>query len=619
MIKFWLQFRPIDVKLNHQPLSRWLTSLLALLLMLTSTASEATLNATLDRDSAYVGDIITLTIESDSRQSDQQPDLTPLEKNFELLGSNTSRQVSIYNGQRSDKFLWQVQLQARHTGQIRIPPIHVGKQQTQALQLIVKEAPEQTEAQPEQHVFIEVETSSSKQIYVQQQIPYRVRLYYDERLQDGELNAPAPENAVLEQLGEEKRYSSIRNGRQYSVIERNYVISAEKSGSLSIPPASFRGHITIPQPQRQPTRAPRSLMEELFNNGPFANDRFFRNRPFNNPARPIAIRSRAIKLDIKPQPATAQHDWLPAETVSLHDSWTDNPPQFKVGEPISRTLTIQTQGLAGSQIPKLNIISPAHARLYPETPEHESKTDGKSIYGNRSQILTYIATAQGTLEVPAISLNWWDTQHNKAASSTLPGWQFKVLPGAAGTAADTQETNVSQTEPQPAPASETASTREKQIEPTSVTLADEIKSNGLWLLSSGIMLALVLLVVFMARRAKHIPASTQHTKPKQKATLQALKKACAANDKHAAARAMLELGQVCWPDDPPPSLAALTTRIEKDQTPLKELEHSLYAANTGDWDGGAALWNVFKNGLQNKKQRKQNQDDGLKPLYPKPT
>jgi len=628
-----MKSRPNTQLQNLLQPSQWRASLLLLLLMLAITTSEAAVRATLDRDTVYAGDIVTLTIESDARQSNLQPDLAPLEKNFEVLGTSTSTQVSIFNGRRSDKTLWQVQLQPRQSGRLRIPPVTVGKQQTAALELTVTDAPPQTASQPNQHVFIEVEADTAgKHIYVQQQIPYSVRLYYDERLQDGELSGPEPKNAVVEQLGEDRRYSTVRNGRQYNVIERHYVISPEKSGSLYIPPATFRGRIAVPE-QRGRSRGPSSMMDQFFKNSPFANDpffrdnmlndRFFSNSPFSNPGKPVAIRSRAINIDIKPRPATARQHWLPAEAVTLHDSWTENPPQFRVGEPVSRTITIQTRGLAGSQIPELNIDAPANTRLYPETPNHESRTDGKTIYGSRTQTLTYIPGAQGTLEVPPVTLNWWDTRRNRAASTTLPGWQFKVLPGAGGTASEPPVSH-SPAASQNAPAKAAAPTDNS---PGSGIL-DMLKSNKLWLFSGIVLLILILLIVFMARRIKQrrqndapgaaaqtSQAAQPPTKPDQKAALQALQKACEDNDRHAAARALLDLACTHWPEDPPRSLGALSTRIEKGRAQINELERSLYAAEAGDWDG-AALWDEFRHGLQEKKPPQQTQDDELRPLYP---
>lgn len=614
-------------RLNNPAL--WPASLLALLLMLAAGPGAAAVRATLDRDTVYAGDTLTLTIESDGLQSGQQPDLAPLEKDFDILGTSTSTQVSIINGRRSDKTLWQVQLQPHHTGRLRIPPLSVGGEQTAALELDITEAPQQTTAQPGRHVFIEAEVSSTgKQAYVQQQIPYTVRLYYDDRVQEGELSAPEPEDAVVEQLGEDKNYSTVRNGQSYNVIERHYVISAEKSGALHIPPATFRGRITLPQ-QRGRSSRPGSLMEEFLGNSPFANDPFFRDNLFNSPlfgghaSKPVAARSQAVTIDVKPRPATAARDWLPAEAVTLGDSWTRNPPQFRAGEPVERTITIQTKGLSGSQIPELAIPAPANARVYPEAPEQESRTDGKTIYGVRSQTLTYIPDTQGTLDVPAITLNWWDTRHDRAASTTLPAWQFKVLPGAAGSAS---EAPASPRQPEPAaqPASPVneAQQTEAEHEPFGV-----IREYRFWpAVGSGLLLAM--LAVRLARRTKQrrqtnatdaaeqTPSIPRHAAaPNRKTALRALEKSCTANDPHAAAKALLDLGQAHWPDAPPRSLEALAARIESGQSLLRALDRSLYAADAGDWNG-ATLWDKFRHGIPEKKAAKAGQDDRLNPLYP---
>jgi hypothetical protein len=615
----------------YRPL--WLASLLALLLMLAVSSGEASVRATLDRDTVYAGDTVTLTIESDGQQSGLQPDLAPLENDFDVLGTSTSTQVSILNGRRSDKTRWQVQLQPRHTGPLRIPSLGIGGQQTAPLDLKITEAPQHATMQADRHIFVEAEVNSAgKQTYVQQQIPYTVRLYYDGRLQEGELSAPKPQNAVVEQLGEDTSFSTVHNGLQYNVIERHYVISPEKSGSLYIPPATFRGRIAVPQPRKRNSQ-PGSLMEEFLGNSPFANNPFFNNSPLNSgffgghSGKPVAARSRPVTIDIKPRPATASHNWLPAEAVTLSDSWTENPPQFKAGEPVSRTVAIQTKGLSGSQIPQPDIAAPANARLYPDTPQQESRTDGKTIYGVRTQTLTYIPDAQGTLDVPALTLNWWDTRHDKAASTTLPAWQFKVLPGAAGKTSAAQTRPRSPAAPQSSPASQASEAMQAEMEDgLPGTLPGVIKANWLRLVIGGGLL-LALLGVMMARHtkqrrqitapnsAKQVPQATHHTGPKHKSALRDLEKACKANDQHAAARALLSLGHAHWPDEPPYSLDALAARIDTGQKQLRELERSLYAVDASPWNG-TALWDKFRHGLQKKKMAKHDQDDGLNPLYP---
>ncbi len=621
--------------ITQQPL--WQTFMLTLLLMLMVGTSEAAVRATLDRTTVSAGDSLTLTIETDDLQSNLQPDLSPLDKNFDVLGTSTSTQVSIINGRRSDKTLWQVQLQPRHTGSLRIPPLSVGGQQTAPIKLKVTDVPQQSTAQSDDHVFIKVEIEKTgKQTYVQQQIPYTVRLYYDERLLEGELIPPKLKNAVVEQLGEDKNYNTVRNGRSYNVIERHYVISPEKSGSLHIPAATFSGRIAVPQ-ARQQNRQSNRLMDDFFGNSPFANDPFFHNSllsedffgnsPFGNPGKAITVQSRSVKMNIKARPVTAARNWLPAETVTLSDSWSKSPPEFTAGEPVSRTITIQAKGLSGSQIPELSITNPDNARLYPEAPQQESRTDGTTVYGVRTQTLTYIADTQGSLDIPAIKLNWWDTRHNKAASTTLPAMQFNVLPGAAGTATSMPTPPASPaTQPVPLAVPTSESVQKEIVHWLSATLPDATRTNWLWV-SGGSGLLLALLVVMMVRRTRQRPQSNQQgtvkqapqpvqqTRPNPKSILRSLEKACMTNDRHAAANALLNLGQARWSDHPPRSLNALAARIENGQRQLHELDHSLYAADASRWNG-AALWDKFKHGLQEKKTTRHGSDDGISPLYP---
>ena len=182
-------------------------------------------------------------------------------------------------------------------------------------------------------------------------------------------------------------------------------------------------------------------MNRLLRGTPFANDPFFKGSfgagmAFGATAQPVTVRSQEIALDVQPLPPAVHGNWLPAEQVTLHDSWDDNPPQFKVGEPVTRTITIDAKGLAASQIPPLSFAQPANARLYPEAPGNQSRTDGNVIYGISKQSVTYIPNAPGTLDIPPVELAWWNTRSNAQSRAALPAREFKVAPGAAARAVE---------------------------------------------------------------------------------------------------------------------------------------------------------------------------------------
>jgi len=599
-----------------------------LLMLCSSVASWASLSAQLDRQTVQDGGTVTLTIESDRAQSQERPDVTPLRKDFDVLGTSTDSETSIVNGTRSDSTSWMIQLQPLHTGTIAIPPITVGNEQTAPLELDVTQASPQQAQRTSAHVFLEVDApAAGRSVYVQQQIPYTVRLYYDDSVQSGDLTAPDPDNAMVEQLGKDKRYTTVRNGREYHVIERHYAISPERSGPLTIPPTDFRGSMLVAA-NNQGNAAPNDPMARLLNGTPFANVPFFRNSfgasiSFGATPQPVDIHSQEIALNVQPLPPGVHDNWLPAEQVTLHDSWDDNPPRFKVGEPVTRTITIEAKGLVASQIPPLSFAKPANAQTYPEAGSKQSRTDGNVIYGISKQSVTYIPTAPGTLDIPPIALNWWNTASNAQNRAVLPAREFKVAPGAAeaqSNAAPAAPAAPASAAPQAKPAA-TPSTPKRSA--AGISLTERLRRYGGWFAAgAAALVALALLLTIALRRRTRRPGSKSAPPnmlpvavPQRKAALQALQQACAANDRHAAADALLNLARTQWPDNPPRGLGALAARLDAGAKEIGALDRCLYGSGESPWEG-SALWNAVRNGLQAKRSEQLPKDDGLGALYP---
>ncbi|MGB5442893.1 MAG: BatD family protein [Gammaproteobacteria bacterium] len=601
----------------------FLTTLLAVLLgtCLAATAL-AGVNARLERDRVYEGDPVILIIETDGRQQGE-PDLAALDSDFRVLGSSTSTQVRIINGRRSDKTSWTVQLEPRHKGKLRIPPVSVGSEQTRALEVEVTDIPEQVAAAQSGHAFLEVEIDNEgKDLYIQQQIPYTVRLYYDDRVISGELGTPEPQQAVVEQLGEDTRYSVTRNGKSYNVIERRYAISAEKSGPLQIPPVSFRGQLASARNKSIPGSRRGSLLERFFGDSPFANDPFFSSTPFATPGQALRIRSKAISIDVLPRPASAGNTWLPAEQLTLQDSWTDTPPQFRAGEPVTRTITLQAKGLSGAQLPELQLEQPALARLYPESPLNESRTDGETVYGISRQTFTYIPEVAGTLTIPAIELGWWNTGTNQADSTRLPQWEINVEPGSGAS-------------PTPPPVKTENSSRDNvATTPVSGVQAasppgwyEHFKSFRHWPLAGAalLLLMIVLFAVSRARQARQAAPPTGQELPVAhnnraaiKKHLQQLERACSTDDARAAAQTLLGLGHARWPDEPPRNLGALADRLGEGREQIMALDRTLYASDNEKWHG-AGLWHAVRDAWRKRPAETETTANTLKPLYPEGT
>ena len=574
-----------------------------LLLLLACQSLRADVRAQLSRSTIFDGDTVTLVIESTDRDQGEQPDLSVLEQDFEVLGTSSSQQVQIINGRRTDKHQWQVELDPRRTGAISIPPIRVGTAETRPLALEVQAQPAAEVAGADQAVFVRTSIEPEDgSVFVQQQIQFSIQLYFRVALSEGSFDGLDVEHAVIEQLGEDTRFRTTLNGQQYQVVERRYAIFPEQSGALTIPAVTFTGRLRGTGSNRSPILGMDEMMDRFFSSG--------------GRGQRVRVRSEPVSITVKPRPENySGKTWLPSEQFVLRDSWTQGPPEFRVGEPVTRTIEIMTRGLAASQLPEIDIQTPAGMRLYPEAPQRENRTDGDAVFGSSTQSIAYVPSVAGKLSIPEVRVDWWDVGTQQQQTAVLPPWEVNVT-GDAG--AVTSQTPASQ-----AAATPPAVTSPEQLAPAGddAETADPGSRNAMLVgFTAGVLLLAALLLLYRYwRRSRKVPATpaAPETSRQQRvsATVDALQQACTSNDADAAAKALLHWAAAHWPEGPPTSLGALAQRISSGGDAVRELDHALYAAGSQTWQG-QALWEAFQQGMDVKTGHAPLDSESLSPLYP---
>ncbi|HSS06496.1 MAG TPA: BatD family protein [Rhodanobacteraceae bacterium] len=366
-------------------------------------AATPAARAWLDRDTMHLGETVTLNVETEG-DAGGQPSFSALSQDFSMLGTQSSQQVSIVNGSSSAKTVWAVGLEPKHAGRITIPALTVGSAQTAPIALTVLAQPAGAQGKPGDDVFLEV-TAEPLTPYVQQQVRYTVKLYFSFGLTDGNLSEPQADGIVVQRLGQDKSYLATVGDRRYHVMERHYALTPEKSGALELPALAFRGNALD---AADPTG--------------------FFSRP-----RTISARSDAVQLQVRPKPATWTSDpWLPAESMLLKDD-SDLPTEIRVGDPVTRTIRLQAQGLGFEQLPELNLTAPEGAEIYPDKPDTRTRDDGTWLYGERVRKFAFVPTKPGTLTIPGMSVSWWDTAHDRLQTTELAAHTLTVLPPAGKT------------------------------------------------------------------------------------------------------------------------------------------------------------------------------------------
>lgn len=385
--------------IRNAPFLAWLLVLVA------GHAGAAEVRAWLDRDTLEVGETVTLNVEAKGAIT-AQPDFSALRQDFDLLGTQSSQQIGIVNGQRSSSTLWAIALQPRRSGRLTIAPIALGDAKTQPIELEVRAASARSQQQPGDDVFLEV-AATPLDPYVQQQVRYTVKLYYAFDLTNGNLAEPSADGLAVQRLGQDKTYFATLGGRRYHVVERHYALTPERSGEITVSALAFRG----------------SALDASDPTGFFSR------------GRSVAARSEDIRLDVRAQPAAwSGGAWLPAASLLLKDEG-ELPTELHVGDPVTRTVRLQAQGLAFEQLPELELKAPEGADIYPDKADTRTRDDGEWLYGERVRKFAFVPQRPGTLVLPGMRVQWWDTTNDRMQTSELPAHEIRVLP-ALGTPAE---------------------------------------------------------------------------------------------------------------------------------------------------------------------------------------
>lgn len=531
----------------------------AMLGMLMAVTAQGAVKATLDANQIGAGDSVRLTLQYEGQTRDQ-PDLTPLQQDFDIVSTSRSNNMQIINGTVSSHTEAQVVLSPKHPGQIALPQITWAGERSNPLTLTVSA----TAAVQADSVFLET-VIDQKQPYVQAAVNVTVRVYSGEQLLQASLEFAGNSDVLVQQVEADRNRTLEKNGRQYEVVERHYVLFPQKSGELKIPGAQLAGQVVV---RSRPDRSATDPFAGLFGAaGGLAGG-----------TKPIRVHGDDVVLNVRPQPSDVDaRYWLPAQNVTITENWHPDTAEVHVGDPITRDLHMRAEGLTAAQLPDLSALlsPPTGIKAYPDQAKLANSAQGDVVIGKRDQSVAMIADQAGTFELAPLRLTWWDTRTNQSREVTLLGRTLKILPAVSRAAvpspSGTIGTGVATGKLGAAPATPAGGR------------ANALRDPWLWI-SLGLALLWLgtMLAWFMSRRPirKTVPLSA----PKARAQFQA---ACRRNDAQGARGALLSWAVSAWPESPPRSLAALSRRISDDKISalLLQLGRTLYRG--APWDGAA--------------------------------
>lgn len=558
-----------------------LRNCLALLLLFGALPALAAVTASIDRNEVSMDESFTLTLTVSELRVFSQPDLSPLDQDFETLGSSQNSNTSIVNGKLSSSTSWNIQLMPRRPGKTSIPPIQVGKERSHTIELNVLPKGRNSGASGSDDVILEAELSDTT-VYVTAQVllTLRVSMAQAARFQ---LQEPELDNAIVQQVAETS-YQQVRGSRRFQVTEYTFAIFPSEPGELVIDSLKLVAEFI--------SSRPRSMFD-----------------PMLGQSKRVVRHTDILTINVNPPPeGIASADWLPANKLTLRDEWSKDPTTLQVGDSITRTIELAAQGAMASQLPPLFLPQVEGLKLYPDQPAVSDEQSAHGISGKRVERIAVVATRPGEFKLPEQRVSWWDVNSNQQRWAVLPAVTLNIAPGArqAPTTAAPKDDAMSVSSPST-----------PQAEPPVWYLHPQ------WWAICGFLLVLCGVLATLYFRALRRMAVADPSAPPvtsiastEKQAHTALKKACANGDAGVVYTALQHWCQAHWHTEGLPALSELR-RLGADKSLAEQaqaLERDVYGSQqNGKWDPGELLRLVDSEGKR--RQKTTRQDTELPALY----
>ncbi len=156
-----------------------------------------------------------------------------------------------------------------------------------------------------------------------------------------------------------------------------------------------------------------------------------------------------------------QTPWFVASNVEVEQRWHTSQEQLKVGDTITRTVTVSAQDSLSVLLP--NLLSGQSTQQYHTYPQPHQLSDTQTrgdYQSTRTEQSVYVIQQGGNVTFPDIEFQWWNSKRNQLETVVVQGQRFHA----------------------------------------NHTLASFIKAYSSWLIAAGIVLALMAAATIAIKR-----------------------------------------------------------------------------------------------------------------------
>lgn len=551
-------------------------------------AQPTEVTASVDKNPVLADESFNLTVVANDDVDRSAFDPSPLMKDFVVGRTSVSSQTQMINFNTTRTTIWTTVLIPRQKGRFTIPAFSVDSQLTQPIEMMVLPVSASNNAGQSRDIYITTELDV-KEAYLQEQLRYTVKLYLGKDLQRGSLASPTLENADIRQIGKDKEYNDIVDGRRYRIIERTFAIIPQQSGTFTIQGPLFEGEVV---------------------------DNSRQSFGFFNRSTPVNRVGPSQEITILPIPSNYPEHWLPSDFVQLNDEWQGDVNQYHAGEPITRTLTLSAVGVVEEQLPTIDSQYPDKVKTYPDQAENATVEKDNMLIAQRKESIAIIPSEAGELVIPEVRIPWFNILTKKTEYAVVPKKTLTILPAINQPAApimDNKPQEINNLGSLPSKPADNGQAKPLEIQPSEL----------FWPIVCAILLLMWLLtvlalIVVWRRSGKHLPQSTASTQTVLVSSNESMKQLDLALKKSDISKIQLYLTQVlsAWTGQPKLNLGQLLKLLQDDalNQEINTMLASQYGSQSQQWNGQKLNSILDKYRAEGSGRKYSSQQ--LKPLYP---
>lgn len=371
-------------------------------LAFSSLTSAATMTSTVNRNEIGTNETLTLVVSIDKQVDTSSLDLSPLQENFEVLGSTPQSRSSfnIVNGKSENRAstTWTITLVPKNEGVLTIPAFTVDTETSKAISIAVSNAVKGANSSAPLDVKV---SANANQVYQNQQLIVELEISAQDNV--GDLKGPqlVIQNADIEVL-DQQNFRRVDNGIARQVVLLKYSVFAKEAGEIIIPVMTYTALVNA------------------------------RRRVFGSSGTQVIARSKQLNITVKAPPPNNAQQWFPAEDVVIESKWSGDASNLNVGEPITRIITVTAKGQLASAIPPLDLgVLDANLKSYKDQAQLDTSKSTNGFIATRIESAAIVANRAGNFVLPEVTIEWWNTNTDQWQTSTLEAQSLTITGTAA--------------------------------------------------------------------------------------------------------------------------------------------------------------------------------------------